>query len=187
MNEDPPPPDQSDLPPWRPTMPRTEAERWASRSVFRRPVFHATTPTAAEAIQRSGFDLSHRAFGRSLVDGIYATWDVSILSTYLTLHGEDAVALELKVDLGRVLTATVSERTRDHPIIQVVRHVPGGVAKFVLESLRSGPPQDALLEVLRREGYDAVEVVERGFSPRVDGSQLVVFDHQRIVVIADGD
>ena len=41
------------------------------------------------------------------------------------------------------------------------------------------------MELLKSEGYDAVRVTQSSFSAAVGGSQLIVFDPKRIVVIRE--
>jgi hypothetical protein len=130
--------------------------------------------------------LEHRRFGRVWGDGVYATWDQVVLAAYLRLHGAQADALELVVNVSRVLTANVDSSRPDSPLFQILRRVPDGMAAFVLASVRGRGPHEAFLEVLINEGYDALEVNERGFSPRVGGSPLVIFDPRRVVVV-DGE
>jgi hypothetical protein len=177
---------------WKPAMTRVEADAWAAGSSYVKPIFHATSRDAAASIRRDGFDLSHRRFGRVWGNGIYATPEPRVASIYAGLHGADAATLELRVNLSRVLSVRLVQAGGVDALRQVLTAIPGGYARFVdltIELSRMEPGSYARPEALTRTivqaGYDALEIVEVGFTTVAGGTQLVVYDPQRVVVVDD--
>lgn len=193
MNDDDAPPGAEERPTWRPTMSRIEAERWARASVYRVPLFHATTPAAGLAIRQLGFDVRFRTFGQVWGDGVYATADPEVIALYRALvsSGKPSV-LELRVDLRTVLAVRVRRgERRDQVRDRILRLIPGGYSRWILELVILRPlhgdaaPALAFGRVLRGAGYDGLEIVEEVPTADIGGSQLVVYDSRNIVVIAD--
>lgn len=156
-------------------------------SAYQAAVYHVTSIAAANAIRREGFDLSRRAGGRVGGDGVYATPDPAILERYRLQLGGQGVALELRVDVRRVLSVRLSPTSRRPPLAQVLAQIPGGLARFVDAGLLAPDRAAALTDVVVGLGYDALEIVEDRFSAVVGGHQLVVFDPRRVVVVPDED
>jgi hypothetical protein len=172
-------------PAWKPVMSRAEVDRWAAGSVYRSAVYHVTTVEAAESIRRDGFDLRRRAGGRAWGDGVYAAIDEMTRDEYLRQLSAQGVVLELRVDLRRVLKLRISISSRRQPFEHVLSVIPDGLARFVMARLVTASVSAALTHLMAETGYDAVEVVEGRFSVAIGGSQLVIFDPTRVVVLAD--
>ena len=167
-------------------MTRTEAEEWCADSAIVIPVHDVTTRTAVVAISQHGFDLSFRAGGRMWGDGVYMTVDAEVRRWYLGQVGDRDIALELRVDVRRVLSVQVRP-SRTLPMFQVLAAIPEGLARFVMATASGRDRAAALTHLLIEAGYDALEILEDPFTPVVGGNQLVVFDPQRIVVVSDDD
>ena len=171
-------------------MSRADAERWARRSAYTAPLYHATSSDSAAAIRGTGFDLTIRRFGRYFGDGVYATPDLEIAQLYGALHGERTAILELRVNVRRMLQVSLVTSSRVGVVEQVVASVPDGFARFVdaLRDLSVLMPNAylrpaALTRVLVDSGYDALEVAESGFTPGVGGTQVIIYDPRRVVVV----
>jgi hypothetical protein len=74
----------------------------------------------------------------------------------------------------------------------VIRAIPGGYPRFVdaLRELATIMPNyyvrpAAITRVFVESGHDALEVVEAGFTTAIGGSQLVIFDPRKVLVVED--
>jgi hypothetical protein len=177
----------TDPPPWKPGMSRAEADAWAAGSVYARPVVHVTTFEAAASIQSTGFSLSHRSGGRVWGDGVYAAIDQGTMETYLRLLGDSGCAIELRVNVRRVLSVRISPRIRRPALEQVLAVIPDGLRQFIDARFSAADRAEAFTRVVTGAGYDALEILEDRFTPVVGGSQLVVYDPRRIVVVIHAD
>lgn len=138
---------------WRPSMPRPEAERWITGSAERRPLFHATSRQAAEAIRQAGFDLSRRQLGRTWGNGVYASPDIEVARIYAELYQDDAAILALRANLKRVLQVRLQGSDRSALLRQVLLAVPDGYVRFVDLTVRIGrslPPAFVAPEAMTR-------------------------------------
>ncbi len=166
-------------------MSRAEADDWAADSLYAGPVFHVTTLEAATMIRSRGFDLANRAGGRAWGDGIYATFDRPTLEVYTHQLGERGVTLELRVNVRRVLSVRISQGSRRPALEQVLALVPAGLREFIDASLTVSDRSAAFTRVITGAGYDALEIIEDRFTLAVGGSQLVIYDPRRVVVVTD--
>jgi hypothetical protein len=166
---------------------RREAAAWVADSVYRQAVYHVTTHEAALAIRRGGFDLGRRAGGRAWGNGVYGTPDQETIELDHRQLGEVGVVLELRVNIRRLLAVRLSRLSRRPPLEQLLAQVPDGLARFVDAGLTAPDRATALTTVVVGAGYDALEIVEERFTPIVGGSQLVVYDPRRVVVVTDDD
>jgi hypothetical protein len=163
-------------------MTRAEADAWVADSVYPTSVFHVTTIEAAITIRRRGFDLSRRSDGRAWGDGVYAALDQGTLGHYLRQLGARGVALELRVNVRRVLSLHILNSSRRLPLLQALAQIPDGLARFIDAGLQAPNRATAFTHVVTEAGYDALEIWEDRFTPEVGGNQLVVFDPRRVVV-----
>jgi hypothetical protein len=171
-------------------MTRAEADAWAAGSAYVTPVYHATSQDAAARIRQEGFDLSLRRFGRVWGNGIYATPDPNVASVYASLYGTDAVRLELRVNVSLVLSVRLVQTSAPDALRQVLTAIPDGFARYMDRSIdlsRRSPGTyvrpEALTRTIVEAGYDALEIVDVGITPAVGGSQLVVYDPRKVVVV----
>ena len=171
-------------------MTRAEADAWATGSASPSTVYHATSRDAAASIRRSGFDLSRRRFGRVWGNGIYTTPDPTVASLYAGLYGADGVELALRVRVRRVLRIHLAKQGGLDGAGQVLAAIPDGYARFVQWTIELSRPEpaafvrpEALTRTIVQAGYDALEIFELGFSPAAGGTQLVVYDPRRVVVV----
>lgn len=180
--------------PWKPTMTRAEADAWARGSAYPATVYHATTASAATVIRRLGFDLGRLRFGRVWGHGIYATPDRAIAARYAALIVSGAETLALRVNVRRVLSTNIDPQGLADAREQVLRLIPEGFRRYVeigRALLLAGTAEDvrsaAFTRVLQEAGYDMLDLTEPVLSPIVGGTQVVIFDARRVVVIHNGD
>lgn len=154
------------------------------------PVYHATSRDAAATIRQEGFDLAHRRFGRVWGNGVYATSERSVSSAYAGLYGTDGVELELRIGVSRVARVQLTRAGGRDAVGQVLPAIPDGYARFVelsIELSRLNPGfyvrPEALTRTIVEAGYDALEIVEVGFTPAIGGTQIVVYDPRKVVVV----
>jgi hypothetical protein len=81
------------------------------------------------------------------------------------------------------------ELERRHPPVRGKRLDPEEIVRREAFLRREGfapfPAAEALVVVLRQAGYDALALIDEPFRASVGGSQVVVFDPRRVVVIGD--
>jgi hypothetical protein len=171
-------------------MPRTAADRWARGSTFAGALYHATYESAAFHIRREGFDLARRSLGRAWGNGVYCSPDPQVAAYYARVYGSAATILELRVRIRSMLHLEPLFSDRLDLIRQALVLIPGAYPRFVelsIELSRILPSAlvsaEAFSKVLVETGYDALEVVEVGISSLIGGTQIVVYDPRRIVVI----
>ena len=174
-------------------MSRTEADAWAAGSAFTEPVFHVTASVSAAAIRRVGFDLGYLQFGRAFGDGVYMTPSSLVASRYERMFRNSGVAaeiLELRIDLRHLLTVHQPSGSGTDVVTRILNAIPAGLSRYVEQIVRLTPTgldavaqARALSLVVSAAGYDALHVIDEGFTPRIGGTQIVVWDPKRIVVI----
>lgn len=199
---------------WRPTMGRGDAERWSSSSAAPGPHYHVTSTDAAAGIRAEGFEVPRVVtFGRAFGNGVYLTDDAGVADYYAgELKWATPERLEVRVNVAKVLEVDVSgidaatlpfgTGVTEAAWERIVAAVPGGAKRLdelaaELErtmfaageqdgrySVATKARRQALTELLREHGYDALRIVERGgVSDHIGGTQLVVLDPKAVTVV----
>lgn len=131
---------KSDIP-WKPLMTKGEAEKWCAHSQYRQPVWHVTTPDAANAIRKEGFKIGNAlGFGHEFGHGIYVALDEHTRRFYedlLRQDGVEPVTLEGRVNLRHILRLDMNKlpAAEDYDFNKdgrkgIAAQLPGGIAEF---------------------------------------------------------
>jgi hypothetical protein len=100
---------------WKSAMTRIEAEKFIEGSQYTKDVYHVTSLDSAKAIEKEGFDLSIKAFGRVWGDGVYVAIDKETVALYRNLEDfkQTTMTLKLKLDNPLILTGGQDEIARE--------------------------------------------------------------------------
>lgn len=194
---DPPPSggnDGDNVPEWKPTMSREDAETWAQGSAIMDDVYHTTAEKNIESIKNNGFNPEAYKFGKRWGAGSYVALDTGSAALYD--KNESDQMLKVKVMIRNPLIINVPEKWSGDPLHLIaetlgvsaseVENILQGIEKSVEAGVSKRPSSisaAAITMMAKQKGHDGIIVREEKRTMTNGGNQVVVFDKEQVVVI----